>query len=159
MKKNVLLVLLGTLLMFSIICLFQLLASGNGEPSAVDLDTKVKSVGPYSQVIRAGDNLYCSAQVAFVPDTDELVAGGITEQTRQIMDNFQTELREAGANLKDVVKVTVYLTDTEDFTAMNEVYATYFTGHYPVRTCVAVEAIPVEGALLSMDMVAYSPKR
>lgn len=163
MNKNILTVIVGTGLMIGMLIILAVYGrnigtNGKFTRTAIELENEVKSVGPYSQVMRAGDFLYCTAQVAFDPDTDELIKGGITEQVDQIFLNFEAELNEAGVSLDDVVKVTVYLVDVNDFEAMNKAYQKHFSEPYPARTCVAVSAIPVEGALLSVDLVAFAPQ-
>lgn len=123
----------------------------------VEVENAVPSIGPYSQMLKAGGFIYCSGQVGFVPETGKLVEGGITEQTRQALDNIEAELEGTGASIDDVVKVTVYLTDMDDFSAMNEEYAKHFSKPYPVRTCVQIVTNPVEGSLVLIDVTAVDP--
>ncbi len=112
------------------------------------------AIGPYSQAIKAGDFLYCSGQVPLVPGTAELVAGGIEEQTTQSLENLQQVLGAAGVDFNSVVKTTIYLTDLEDFSVVNEIYAGYCGEVAPARATVQVAALP-KGALVEIDAVAY----
>ncbi len=99
-------------------------------------------IGPYSQAVRAGNMLFLSGQIAIDPATGELVAGDLASETRQVMENIRAVLAEAGAELADVVKTTIFLTDMGDFQAVNEVYGTYFEGNFPARETVAVAGLP-----------------
>ena len=110
-------------------------------------------IGPYSQAIRAGDFVFVSGQVPVDVRTGKL-AQGIEAQTRQVMENLRTVLAAAGASLSQVVKVTIFLAHREDFTAMNDVYATYFVARAPARSVVQGPRIP-EGTLVGLEAVAY----
>ena len=112
------------------------------------------AIGPYSQAIKAGDFLYCSGQVPLVPGTAELVAGGIEEQTTQSLENLQQVIGADGVDFNSVVKTTIYLTDLEDFSVVNEIYAGYCGEVAPARATVQVAALP-KGALVEIDAVAY----
>ena len=114
------------------------------------------AVGPYSQAVRAGTFLFTSGQIPLDPRTGRLEQGSIDVQTRRVMDNLRAVLAEGGADFADVVKTTVYLTDLADFSAMNTVYATYFTSDPPARSTVEVRALPL-GARVEIDMVAVVP--
>jgi len=111
------------------------------------------AIGPYSQAIRAGDFVFVSGQVAVDVRTGKL-AEGIEAQTRQCLDNLRTVLAAAGATLAQVVKVTIFLARWEDFRAMNEVYASYFTARPPARSVIQGPRIP-EGTLVGLEAVAY----
>ena len=115
-----------------------------------------KSVGPFSQGTKAGGFIFCSGQGAFVPATGSLVAGGIKEQTRQVLRNIQAVLEAGGSGLDRVVKVTVFLSDWKYFKEMNEVYAEFFTLHPPARSTVRGERWP-EGHLVAMEAIALAP--
>ncbi len=112
------------------------------------------AIGPYSQAVRAGDYLFCSGQIPLLPDSGEMVAGGITEQTRQVLDNLGQVLSAAGVNFSSVVKTTIYLADLADFAVVNEIYAGYCATIAPARATVQVAALP-KGALVEIDAVAY----
>ena len=94
-----------------------------------------------------------SGQVPIDPATDQVVEGGIKEQTRQSLTNAQNILREAGTDLHHVVKTTVFLSDMDNFAAMNEVYAEFFQQPYPARSAVAVKTLP-KGALVEIECIA-----
>lgn len=112
-----------------------------------------KAVGPYSQAIVAGGFLFASGQLPIDPATGEFPEGGVKEQTRQSLTNVTNVLAEAGLNLSNVVKTTVYLADMADFAAMNEVYATFFAEPFPARSAVAVKTLP-KNALVEVEVVA-----
>ena len=99
-------------------------------------------IGPYSQAVRAGDMLFCSGQVAIVPETGELEMSSIQAETHQVMKNIKALLAEAGAELSQVVKSSIFLSEMGLFEEMNEVYGSYFTGDYPARETVAVKTLP-----------------
>jgi 2-iminobutanoate/2-iminopropanoate deaminase len=111
------------------------------------------AVGPYVQGVRAGRLLFVSGQVALDPATGVLVAGGIEDQTRRVMDNLAAILEAGGSGLERVVKATVYLTDLELFEAMNRVYASFFPGERPARVCVEVSRLP-RNSLVEIDAIA-----
>ena len=97
--------------------------------------------------------VFASGQVPIDPATDQFVEGGIKEQTRQSLTNAQNILREAGTDLHHVVKTTVFLSDMDNFAAMNEVYAEFFQQPYPARSAVAVKTLP-KGALVEIECIA-----
>ncbi|GIV14465.1 MAG: RidA family protein [Fimbriimonadales bacterium] len=111
-------------------------------------------IGPYSQAVRVGDWLFISGQIPVDPVNNEVVPGGIRAQTKQVLQNLQAILNAEGASLQHVVKTTIYLQDLDDFKAMNEVYATYFTEPYPARATVQVAALP-RGVLIEIEAIAY----
>jgi 2-iminobutanoate/2-iminopropanoate deaminase len=110
---------------------------------------------PYSHAVRAGDFLFVTGQLPTDPGTgDRLVAGGIEEQTHQVMRNLTTVLAGAGTGLDRVVFARVYLLNFADYPAMNRVYASYFApGRLPGRTCIGVTGLAL-GALVEIDLVA-----
>jgi 2-iminobutanoate/2-iminopropanoate deaminase len=111
------------------------------------------AIGPYSQAIVAGGFLFVSGQIPLDPATGRLVSGTIAEETRRVFDNLAAILTAAGAGFDDVVKTTVYLSDMADFTAMNEVYATYFSAPAPARATVQAAGLP-KGARIEIDLIA-----
>ena len=121
----------------------------------ISTDKAPKSVGPFSQGIRAGDFIFVSGQGAFIPSTGALVEGGIKEQTRQVLRNIQFILEEAGSNLERIVKVTVFLTDWKYFKEMNEAYAEFFQTDPPARSTIQGERWP-EGHLVAMEAIALA---
>lgn len=113
-----------------------------------------QAIGPYSQGIRtSGGFVFLSGQIPIDPETGELVAGGIKEQTERVLENLKAVLIASACLMDDVIKVTVYLQNIDDFAAMNTVYARYFPDEPPARTCVEVARLP-KGALLEIDIVA-----
>ncbi len=112
-----------------------------------------KAIGPYSQAIEAGNMVFASGQIPIDPSTGNFVEGGIKEQTRMSLTNAQNILREAGTDLAHVVKTTVFLSDMDNFAAMNEVYAEFFSQPYPARSAVAVKTLP-KGALVEVECIA-----
>lgn len=113
-----------------------------------------KPVAPYSQAMVLGNLLFCSGQIGLVPETGKLISEDVAEQTRQVLQNMTAILTEAGCSRKDVVKVTVFLTDMNDFAAVNEVYASVFTAPYPARTAFAVSGLPL-GARVEIEAIAH----
>lgn len=116
-----------------------------------------KALGPYSQAIVAGGFVFASGQVPINPATGEFVTGGIKEQTKQSLTNLSHVLAEAGIDLTRVVKTTVFLSDMDNFGAMNEVYSTFFKEPFPARSAVAVKTLP-KGALVEVEVVATLEK-
>ncbi|MGM9533472.1 RidA family protein [Intestinibacter sp.] len=100
------------------------------------------AIGPYSQAIKAGNLLFISGQVPFVPATGEIVEGDVKAQTAQSLKNLQAILKEAGADFSNVVKTTVFIKDMNEFAQVNEVYAEYFGDNKPARACVEVARLP-----------------
>ncbi len=119
----------------------------------VSTDKAPKAIGPYEQGIKVGDFVYTSGQIPLDPKTGNLIAGGIAEQTRQVMENLKAILEAGGSSLDRVVKATVFLKNMADFAAMNEVYAEYLGPAKPARSTVAVADLP-RGALVEIDFVA-----
>ncbi len=111
------------------------------------------AIGPYSQAIEANGFVYASGQLPIDPATGAFPEGGVKEQTRQSLLNAQAILREAGLELTNVVKTTVFLADMNDFAAMNEVYAEFFQAPFPARSAIAVKTLP-KNALVEIECVA-----
>ena len=110
-------------------------------------------IGPYSQAIRSGGDLYCSGQIALDPETSDLIAGDVSEQTDRALRNLGAVLEAAGMDLGNVVKTTIFLADMNDFAAANAVYARYFERTKPARSTVAVAALP-KGARVEIEALA-----
>ena len=108
----------------------------------VATDRAPKAIGPYSQAVRAGNLVFASGQIPINPATGEFVAGGIAEQTEQVLRNLTAVFEAAGLNLNQVVKTTVFLLDMDDFTIMNEVYARFFGQQPPARATVQAARLP-----------------
>lgn len=112
------------------------------------------AIGPYSQGCTVGDLVYTSGQVPIDPATGAFVPGGITEQTRQSLTNVKAILEAAGTTMDNVLKTTVFLSDMNDFAAMNAVYAEFFTeGSFPARSAVQVARLPKD-ALVEIEAIA-----
>ena len=111
------------------------------------------AIGPYSHGVWAGDLLYLSGQTPIDPATGKLVAGGVTEQTSQVMNNLEVVLADAGLSMDDVVKTNVFLTTMDDFPEMNAVYGARFSDPFPARSTVAVAGLPL-GARVEIELVA-----
>jgi len=112
------------------------------------------AIGPYSQAIDSGYGLvFVSGQLPIDPATGAFPEGGVAQQTRQSILNAQAILKEAGLELSNVVKTTVFLADMGDFGAMNEVYGQFFTQPFPARSAVAVKTLP-KGALVEIECIA-----
>lgn len=120
---------------------------------AISTSNAPAAIGPYSQAIEANGFIYASGQLPIDPATGAFPEGGIKEQTRQSILNAQAILKEAGADLSNVVKTTVLLADIADFGEMNEVYASFFNAPYPARSAFAVRDLP-KGALVEIEMIA-----
>lgn len=115
----------------------------------VSTDRAPKAVGPYSQAVRAGNLLFCSGQIPIDPSTGELklFGGDAAKQARLVMENIQTILAAEKLSFHDVIKTTIYLSNMKDFAKVNEVYASFFTGHLPARACVEVGRLPKDVAV------------
>jgi 2-iminobutanoate/2-iminopropanoate deaminase len=113
-----------------------------------------KPIGPYSQAILVNGFLYVSGQIAINPKTDEIEKDDITLETHQVMNNLKAVLAQANMDFSDVVKATIFITDMNNFTLINQVYSKYFNGMFPARETVQVSALP---ALVNVEIsvVAY----
>lgn len=120
---------------------------------AINSDKAPKAIGPYSQAIQANGFVFASGQLPIDPATGSFPEGGVKEQTRQSILNAQAILKQAGLELCDVVKTTVYLADMNDFAAMNEVYAQFFSEPFPARSAIAVKTLPKQ-ALVEVECIA-----
>jgi 2-iminobutanoate/2-iminopropanoate deaminase len=115
------------------------------------------ALGPYSQAIKAGGFVYVSGQVAIDPATGEFIGGGIAEQTERVLKNVAAVLAAAGSSLEQIVKTTVFLADMEEFSAMNEVYARFFSAAPPARATVQAARLPKD-ARVEIEAVALVSK-
>lgn len=115
-----------------------------------------KAIGPYSPAVRAGQLLFVSGQVPFDPATGNMVEGDIAVQTRRVLDNIGALLKAGGLAFADVVRTTIFLADMNDFTAVNEIYATYFSQPFPARATVQVARLPKD-ARVEIDAIASYP--
>ena len=119
----------------------------------VNTNKAPKAIGPYSQAIEANGLIIPSGQLPIDPATGEFAPGGIKEQTRQSLTNAKAILEEAGIGLGNVMKTTVFLSDMNDFAAMNEVYAEFFSEPFPARSAIAVKTLP-KNALVEVECIA-----
>ncbi|HEY1428510.1 MAG TPA: RidA family protein [Candidatus Tumulicola sp.] len=110
-------------------------------------------IGPYSQAIAVGNDLFCSGQIPLDPATGELVDGDVATQTQRVLDNLRAVLEAADAGFADVVKTTIFLIDMKDFVAVNGVYEKAFGETKPARSTVAAAALP-RGARVEIDCIA-----
>ena len=127
--------------------------------TAISTPEAPAAIGPYSQAVRVGDMLFTSGQIPTDPKTGAFVAGGIAEQTTQVLENLKAILSHAGLDLVHVVKTTVFLKDMKDFAAMNEVYAKYLApagAVPPARSTVQVAALPKD-AMVEIEVIAKEP--
>ena len=111
------------------------------------------AIGPFSQGVKAGKTLYISGQLPIDPSTGKFSGTDISSQTRQSLINIRNVLKEAGADMSNVVKTTVFLANIADFSAMNDVYAQFFSAPYPARAAFQVACLPKE-ALVEIECIA-----
>ena len=119
----------------------------------IHTDFAPKAVGPYSQAVDLGSMVYCSGQIAIDPSTNEVLKADLKTQTHQVMKNIQAVLGAANLDFSNIVKTTIFLTDMNDFVAVNEVYASYLTQPYPARSTVAVLSLP-KGVNVEIEVTA-----
>lgn len=111
------------------------------------------AIGPYSQAILVNNILFTSGQIPINPETNEIVSSDIEEQTEQVLKNIKAILEEAGYNLNDVAKTTIYLKDLQHFGTVNKLYEEFFNGHKPARTTIEVSRLPKD-VLIEIDAIA-----
>lgn len=114
------------------------------------------AIGPYSQAVRVADTVYLSGQIALDPVTMTLVDGGIEAQSRQVLDNLADVAKAAGGSLDNCVKLTIFLTDLDNFAVVNSIMQEYFHAPYPARATVQVSALPRQ-AIVEIDAVLHLP--
>jgi len=119
----------------------------------VKTDKAPAAVGPYSQAVIAGNLVFCAGQIPLDPSTGNVVAGGIEEQTKRVLENLKGVLAGAGTSFERVVKATVFLKSMNDFAGMNKVYAQYFKANFPARSTLEVARIPKD-CLVEIELVA-----
>ena len=118
----------------------------------ISTDRAPAAIGPYSQAIAVNGLVYTSGVIPVVPSTGEIVSG-IENQTKQVFTNISALLEDAGTSMDKVVKTTVFIKDMNDFAKVNEVYATFFTGAFPARSCVEVARLPKD-VLIEVEVIA-----
>jgi reactive intermediate/imine deaminase len=122
----------------------------------ISTDQAPAAIGTYSQAIASGSLVFLSGQIPLEPTTMELVAGDVRAQTRQVFDNLAAVAAAAGGSLNDVVKLTVYLVDLNDFATVNEVMSERFTEPFPARAAIGVSALP-RGARVEVEGILVRP--
>ena len=120
----------------------------------VQTDKAPKAVGPYSQAIVANGFVFCAGQIGLDPQSGNLVEG-IEEQTHRVVKNLQAVLEGAGSDLTQIVKTTIFIKDMNEYTKVNEIYATYFAENKPARATVEVARLPKD-ALVEIEAVAIT---
>jgi 2-iminobutanoate/2-iminopropanoate deaminase len=118
-------------------------------------DGAPKAIGPYSQAVRANGFVFVSGQIALDPKTQQLVSGGIAEQTERVLENLKAILEASGSSLTHVVRATVFLADMNEFAAMNEIYGRYFSAQPPARSTVQVSRLPRD-VRVEIDVIALA---
>lgn len=112
-----------------------------------------KAIGPYSQAIKVGNFIFISGQIPIDPNTGEVIDGDIKEQTRRVLENIKGILESVSCSLNNIVKTTVFLKNLDDFSSMNEVYATYFSENPPARSTIEVSKLP-RGVSIEIEAIA-----
>jgi 2-iminobutanoate/2-iminopropanoate deaminase len=123
------------------------------ERSIIHTQQAPEPIGPYSQAIRIGEELFCSGQIAIDPASGNVIEGDVTAQTAQVLKNLRAVLGAAGYDAGDVVKTTIFLLDMNDFAAVNAEYAKIFDANKPARSTVAVSGLP-RGVRVEIDAIA-----
>jgi 2-iminobutanoate/2-iminopropanoate deaminase len=111
------------------------------------------AIGPYSQAVRSGNVVYLSGQIPIDPATGNLITGDFSAQAHRVLANLRAVLRAAGADFRNVIRATVYLTDLGNFQVLNTIYGEYFGDHKPARSTVGVAQLP-RGAAVEIDLIA-----
>ena len=114
------------------------------------------AIGPYSQAVKVGKTIYISGQIALIPKTGELVEGGVQAQAHQVFQNLDAIARAGGGQLKQIVKLNIYMTNLGEFNLINEIMKEFFTEPYPARATIGVNALPRQAevevdAILQLD--------
>ena len=123
--------------------------------SIIHTDQAPAAIGPYSQAIRAGNTIYISGQIPLNPESMMMIEGDFHAHVKQAFDNLKAVVIAAGAVLSDIVKLTIFLRDMNQFSMVNDIMATYFVVPYPARAVVEVSRLPKD-ALIEMDAVVIS---
>ncbi|MFW5749465.1 MAG: RidA family protein [Halanaerobium sp.] len=112
------------------------------------------AIGAYSQAIKKGDLIFTSGQIPIDPETSEMVEEDIEKQTVQVMENLKHVLKEAGSNFDQVIKATIFLSDLNNFSKVNDIYKDYFSDIPPARACVEVSKLPKD-SLVEIEVIAF----
>ena len=124
--------------------------------SIIYTDKAPEPIGPYSQAVLIGDMLFISGQIPIDPATRQLITGNIGDEARQVMKNLEALLLASGLSFESVVKATIFLSDMNHFTEVNEIYGSYFISNFPARETVAVLGLP-KNVNLEISMIAVKP--
>jgi len=120
--------------------------------SIIATDKAPAAIGPYSQAIRVGDLVFTSGVIPVIPETGEIVEG-IEKQAAQVLTNIKALLESQGMSMADIIKTTVFIKNMDDFGKVNEIYATFFEGDFPARSCVEVARLPKD-VLIEVEAIA-----
>ncbi|MAC45763.1 RidA family protein [Oceanospirillum beijerinckii] len=120
--------------------------------AVIHTDKAPAAIGTYSQAVKAGNTVYLSGQIPLIPETMELVEGGFEAQADQVFKNISAVVEASGAELSDIVKLNIYLTDLSNFPIINEVMSRYFQQPYPARAAVGISELP-KGSLVEIEGV------
>ena len=122
------------------------------ERDPINTPNAPKAIGPYSQAVKNGSLVFISGQIPLVPETMELVGEDVVMQTHQVFKNLSAIAKASGGNLIDIVKMTIYLTNLDNFSKINEIMASYFQEPYPARATIEVSALP-KAALVEVEAI------
>ena len=150
---------------FSLLCAAMAAVAGGDAARAADVPAIeylnsgkiLPSTLPFSEAVRVGNLVYLSGQLGIVPGSMKLVPGGIKEEARQTLENIRTALEAHGYKMSDLVKCTVMLADMAEWTAFNDVYKTFFTGHFPARSAFGANGLAL-GARVEVECIAAVAK-
>jgi len=112
------------------------------------------AIGPYSPALKIGNQIFVSGQLPMDPQTGEIVEGGIETQTKQSLQNLKTVLKPYSIDFSNIVKVTIFLKDMDNFPRVNEIYSQYFDSQFPARSCIEVSRLPKD-AQIEIEAIAY----
>ena len=128
------------------------------EFAAIETESAPRAIGPYSQAMAASEGrmIFTSGQIGIDPETGKMVRGGVAEQSRQVMHNLRAVLRAAGGDLRNLVKIAIFVKNLEDFATVNAIYASYLERPYPARSTVEVSRLPMD-ALIEIEGIAVLP--
>jgi 2-iminobutanoate/2-iminopropanoate deaminase len=124
----------------------------------IKTDRAPKAIGPYSAGVRTNSFIFTAGQLGIIPETGNIIEGGVENETRQALQNIQHILEEAGSSLNLIVKTTVFLCDMDEFSRMNTIYAEFFRENPPARSTVEVAALP-KGAVVEIEAIALVAHR
>ena len=122
------------------------------QKKVIQTETAPQAIGAYSQAVMAGNTVYISGQIPLIPETMQVIEGDFAKQAEQVFTNLKSVAEAANSSLADAVKLTVYLTDLDNFAELNEIMATYFSEPFPARAAVQVAALP-KGVSIEIDAI------